>query len=134
MKITAPTMNKPMSTQTTTAEYLVICRGARFDESLLPEDIQNAMKQFHAWFERMSDQGKIKSGRQLAPEGKMLSGRKGVTDGPFAESKEGIAGYWFIQAASLEEAVEIAKGDPLLDYGHTVEIRPILEAPELQTA
>jgi hypothetical protein len=127
-------MNKPMSTQTTTAEYLVICRGARFDESLLPEDIQNAMKQFHAWFERMGDQGKIKSGRQLAPEGKMLSGRKGVTDGPFAESKEGIAGYWFIQAASLEEAVEIAKGDPLLDYGHTVEIRPILEAPELQTA
>jgi hypothetical protein len=33
-------------------------------------------------------------------------------DGPFAESKEGIAGYWFIQAANLEEAVEIAKGDP----------------------
>jgi hypothetical protein len=114
-----------MSTQTTTAEYLVICRGARFDESLLPEDIQNAMKQFDAWFERMSDQGKIKSGRQLGPEGKILSGRKGVTDGPFAESKEGIAGYWFIQAASLEEAVEIAKGDPLLDHGHTVEIRPI---------
>jgi hypothetical protein len=47
-------------------------------------------------------------------------------DGPFAESKEGVAGYWFIRAASLEAALEIAKGDPLLDYGHTVEIRPIL--------
>jgi hypothetical protein len=93
------------------------------------------MKQFSAWFERMSDQGKMKSGHQLAPEGKVLSGRKGVTDGPFAESKEGIAGYWFIQAASLEEAVEIAKGDPLLDYGHTTEIRPILpEAAEIQIA
>jgi hypothetical protein len=118
-----------MSTQTTAAEYLVICRGVRWDESLSPEDIHNAMKQFLAWFERMSDQGKVKSGRQLAPEGKILSGRKGVTDGPFAESKEGIAGYWFIQAASLEEAVEIAKGDPLLDYGHNTEIRPFLEAP-----
>ena len=84
------------------------------------------MEQFYAWFERMSDEGKMKSGHQLAPEGKVLSGRKGVTDGPFAESKEGIAGYWFIRAASLEEAVEIAKGDPLLDYGHTIEIRPIL--------
>src|ERR1700736_5994690 len=122
-----------MSTQTTTAEYLVICRGVRFDESLSPEEIQNAMKQYHAWFERMSDQGKMKSGRQLAPEGKILSGRKGVTDGPFAESKEGIAGYWFIRAASLEEAVEIVKGNPLLDYGHTIEIRPILpEAAEHQ--
>ncbi len=103
-----------MTTQTTTSEYLVICRGARFDEG--PEDTRNTMKQFYAWFERMSDQGKMKSGHQLAPEGKILSGRKGVTDGPFAESKEGI----------LEEAVEIAKGDPLLDYGHTIEIRPIL--------
>ena len=118
-----------MSTQATTAEYLVICRGVRWDESLSPEDIQNAMKRYHVWFERLSDEGKMKSGHQLAPEGKILSGRKVVTDGPFAESKEGIAGYWFIQAASLEEAVEIAKGDPLLDYGHNTEIRPFLEAP-----
>jgi len=120
-----------MSTQTTTAEYLVICRGARFNESLSPEAMQNAMKQFYAWFERLGEEGKMKSGHQLAPEGKVLSGRKGITDGPFAESKEGIAGYWFIQAASLEEAVEIAKGNPLLDYDHTIEIRPILpEAPQ----
>ena len=115
-----------MSTQTTTAEYLVICRGARLNESLSPEGMQNAMKQFYAWFERLGDEGKMKIGHQLAPEGKVLSGRKGVTDGPFAESKEGIAGYWFIQAASLEEAVEIAKGNPLLDYDYTIEIRPIL--------
>ena len=72
----------------------------------------------------------MKSGHQLPPEGKVLSGRKGVTDGPFAESKEGIAGYWFIQAASFEEAVEIVKGNPLLDYGHTIEIRPIFAAKD----
>jgi hypothetical protein len=115
-----------MLEQTTTSEYLVICRGAKLDESLSPEDIRNAMKQFDAWFERMIEQRKMKSGRQLASEAKILSGRKGVMDGPFVESKEGVAGYWFIQAASLEEAVEIAKGDPLLDYGHTIELRPIL--------
>jgi len=103
------------------------------DESLSPEDTQNAMKQFDAWFERMIEQRKMKSGHQLAPEAKILSGRKGVTDGPFAESKEGIAGYLFIRAASLEEAVKIVKGNPLLDYGHTIEIRPILpEVAELQ--
>jgi hypothetical protein len=116
-----------MTTQTTASEFLVICRGLRLDEDLRsPEDIQNAIKQFHAWFERMSDQGKLKSGHRLGAEGKVLSGRKDVMDGPFAESKEGVAGYWFIRATSLEEAVEIAEGDPLLDYGHTVEIRPIL--------
>jgi hypothetical protein len=115
-----------MSIQATAAEYLVICRGARLDESLSPEGKQDAMKRFYAWFERLADEGKMKNGHQLGPEGKVISGRKGVTDGPFAESKEGIAGYWFVQAASLEEAVEIAKGDPLLDFGHTIEIRPIL--------
>ena len=85
------------------------------------------MDQFSAWFEKMSAQGKLKNGHQLAPEGKVILGRKSVMDGPFAESKEGVAGYWFIQATSLEEAVEIANGDPLLDYGHIVEIRPILQ-------
>ena len=112
--------------KTTTSEYLVICRGGRFDEGLSPEDTENKMKQFSAWFERMSEQGKMKGGQQLEPQGKVIFGKKGVTDGPFAESKEAVAGYWFIQAATLEEAVEIANGGPLLDYGHIVEIRPIL--------
>ena len=115
--------------KTKTSEYLVICRGGSFDEGLSPEDTENKMKQFSAWFERMSEQGKMKGGQQLEPEGKVIFGKKGVTDGPFAESKEAVAGYWFIQAATLEEAVEIAKGDPLLDYGHIVEIRPILREP-----
>ena len=115
-----------MSIQTTAAEYLVICRGARLVESLTPEGMQNAMKRFYAWFEQLAGEGKIRSGHQLAPEGKVLSGGKALTDGPFPESKEAIAGYWIIQAESLEEAVEIAKGDPLLDFGHIIEIRPIL--------
>lgn len=115
-----------MSTQTIASQYLVICRGTGWDKILSPGDRQNAMKQFYAWFERLSDQGKMQSGHRLAPEGKILSGRKSVTDGPFVESKEAVAGYWFIQATSLEEAVEIAKGNPFLDYGVTVEVRPIL--------
>jgi hypothetical protein len=115
-----------MSTQTTKSEYLVICRGIRWNERLSPEDIENALKQFYAWFERLSDEGKMKSGHQLGPEGKILSGRKGVTDAPLAESKEAIAGYWFIYADSLEKAVEIAKGNPGLEYGQTIEVRRIL--------
>jgi len=65
-------------------------------------------------------------GHRLAPEGKVLAGTTQPTDGPFSETKEAIAGLWFIHANSLEEAVEIAKGDPALEYGHMIEIRPIL--------
>ena len=89
------------------------------------------LSRLYAWFERLTNEGKIKGVRRLADEGKILSGEKAVTDGPFPESKEAIAGYWFIQADSFEEAVEIAKGNPCLKYGETVEVRPIL--PENST-
>ena len=115
-----------MSTQTTKSEYLVLCRGTNWDKSLSPEEIRDALSQLYAWFERLTNEGKIKGVRRLADEGKILSGGRAVTDGPFPESKEAIAGYWFIQANSLEEAVEIAKGNPCLKYGETVEVRPIL--------
>ena len=75
----------------------------------------------------------MSGGHRLAPEGKVIAGRMAPTDGPFAESKEAIAGLWFIHPNSLEEAVEIAKGNPALEYGHTIEVRPILpEDPELE--
>ena len=107
-----------MSAQTTTSEYMVLSRGISWDESLSPEDVQNAEKQFYDWFDRLTEEGKIiERGHRLAPEGKVLSGRKAITDGPFSESKEAIAGYWFILAASLEEAVAIATDNPCLDYG-----------------
>jgi hypothetical protein len=49
-----------------------------------------------------------------------------VTDGPFAEAKEMVGGYWIIQAASREEAVEWGRRCPL--GGDTIlEIRRIAE-------
>ena len=46
-----------------------------------------------------------------------------VTDGPFAESKEALAGYYLIEAADLDEALEIAKEVPAPFGG--VEVRPV---------
>ncbi|MFJ4172127.1 YciI family protein [Paenarthrobacter sp. NPDC089714] len=46
-----------------------------------------------------------------------------VTDGPFAESKEALGGYYIIEAADLDEALEIAKEVPAPFGG--VEVRPI---------
>jgi hypothetical protein len=105
---------------------MVLCRGIIWDKSLSPEEIRNATSEFYAWFERLTNEGKIRGARRLAKAGEIVTNKKGVMDGPFPESKEAIGGYWFIQADSFEEAVEIAKGDPSIKYGHTVEVRPIL--------
>ena len=68
-------------------------------------------------------------------DGKILARKNVVTDGPFAESKEAIAGFFLIQAEALEQAVEIAKGCPGLEFGQTVEVRAIAAEPvELQIA
>jgi hypothetical protein len=50
-----------------------------------------------------------------------------VADGPFAESKEAVGGYLLLQANTLDEAVAIAKSNPTLEYGVTIEVRPVLE-------
>jgi hypothetical protein len=116
-----------MSTAMATSDYLVLSYGTSWDKSLSPEDIENATQQFYDWYKRLIKEGKMKSGHRLAADGKILAGRKSVMDGPFAESKEAVAGYWFIRARSLEEAVETAKGNPCLDYGVTIEVRPIIQ-------
>jgi hypothetical protein len=52
-----------------------------------------------------------------------------VTDGPFAESKELIAGFWLIQAKSMDEAIAWMKRAPF-GGGTQIEIRPVFEAED----
>ena len=124
-----------MIAKTTTSEYLLVFRNTGWHKDLSPEEIQQDMTRFTAWFERISNEGRFKGGGPLAHDGKTVAGRNVVTDGPFAESKEAIAGFFIIQADSLEQAVETAKGCPGLEFGQTVEVRAIAAEPvELQIA
>jgi hypothetical protein len=48
-----------------------------------------------------------------------------VTDGPFAETKEQLGGYYLLECASLEDAIEKAAQIPAARDG-SVEVRPIM--------
>jgi hypothetical protein len=115
-----------MDTKTTRSKYLVLSRGASWNTILSPTELRKMSAEFTAWFERLSNEGKMERGFQLAQKGKIVGARNAITDGPFPESKEAIGGYWFIIADSLEEAADIAKGNPCLEYGATVEVRPLI--------
>jgi hypothetical protein len=52
-------------------------------------------------------------------------GKTSVTDGPFAETKEVVAGFILIEAAGMDEALEIAAGIPLAKLG-SVEVRSVM--------
>ena len=110
-------------------EYLLLFRGTAWYNRLSPEELQKAMNQFKGWFDRLAQEGKFKAGQPLVREGAIVSGKNGrvVSDGPFAESKEAIGGYFLLLVNHLDEALEIAKECPALDYGVTVEVRPVAE-------
>lgn len=121
----------------TSEEYLLLFRGAQWDKELSPEEIQRVTSQWMDWFKRLTEEGKVKAGQPLKREGKIVSGKKGrtVADGPFAESKEAIGGYFLLRVSSLDEALDIARECPALEYGLTVEVRPVAECcPTMQRA
>lgn len=117
-------------TTPTIHDYLLLSRG-RWDASKSPEEIQAAIDAFYAWHAQLVAQGKFKPGQRLAAPTKLVT-RTGVLDGPFTEAKEIVGGYWFVRAASLDEAARIAADNPCLACGLMFEIRPI--EPELASA
>lgn len=86
----------------------------------------------------------VKAGIMLAGEGlhpsskgarvKFSGANRVVTDGPFTETKELVAGYWFWQVNSMEEAIAWLKRCPNPMPGESeIEIRPIFEAEDFGT-
>ena len=113
-----------MSEDTATSEYLVISRG-QWDADVPKEEIQNTIDRFYVWLDRLVDEGKMKRGQRLKTSGKIVQRKKDVRDGPFGEAKEVVGGYWFIVAKDLDEAGEIIAGNPCLELGLIMEVRPI---------
>jgi hypothetical protein len=118
-----------MSTRTSKSDYMLLFRGTDWEKRLSPEQLQQVVSDWATWFERLMQEGRCTGGHPLHGEGKLVSGKKGliVTDGPFAESKEAIGGYFYLQVANMDEAVEIAKQCPGLEHGCVVEVRPVAE-------
>ena len=120
-----------MNEQLSPSTFLVISRG-QWDTDASAEEIQAAIDQFYAWLNQLVKEGKMKTGQRLGTQGKTVTRNGVLLDGPFGETKEVIGGYWFILAGNLEEAAQIAAGNPCLKFGLFYEIRPI--DPEQATA
>ena len=92
-----------------------------------PEQIQAWMKQTMDWIGGIAAQNKFVLGNGLPfDDCRVVWHNQVVTNGPFGEIKETIGGYIIVKANSVEEAVEFAKGCPVLQGdGNSVEVRKI---------
>ena len=110
-------------------EFIVMMRLDLLTKSAqpTPEQMKVYMQRYHTWVDGIVAQGKFVGGTGLAPEGKVLKPNNVITDGPFAEIKESIAGFILIRATDLDEAVQLARGCPILNgEGNSVEVRKVV--------
>jgi hypothetical protein len=111
-------------------EYLLLFRGGdgrNLQQS--PEKWQAHMQKWMQWMGELTEQGKFVGAQPLNATGKHITGsQKIVTDGPFMEGKEMVGGYLKCKADTYEQAVEIAKGCPILEFEDgNVEVREVQE-------
>lgn len=108
-------------------EYALIMRHMDGSKIASPEQMQIWMKQTMDWIGGIAAQNKFVSGTGLLfDDARVVHHDKTVTNGPFGEIKETIGGLITVRAESFEEAVEFAKGAPVLGgEGNTMEVRKI---------
>ena len=93
---------------------------------------QQIYGEYRQLIDELRAKGKYLAGSQLqsiatSTSVRVREGKRLVTDGPFAETREQLGGYFLVEAANLDEAIEIAARIPSARTG-TIEVRPLVEA------
>jgi len=110
-------------------EFMLLIRNEGDGKAgLSPEQQQQLIDACMVYIEDLIKKGNLKGAQPLIREGKIISGTPGAfKDGPYNESKEIIVGYYHILAKDMDEAIDIAKGNPEFAFvkGARIEVRPI---------
>ena len=113
------------------SKYMLIMRNGRSVERFEDMDFDAVITAMGKYNEAMIDAGVLLAGDGLADpaQGAVVefTGEAPiVTDGPYGEVHELFNGFWTIQAATKEEAIEWAKRAPLTP-GNKIEVRRVTD-------
>src|SRR5664279_531094 len=94
---------------------------------LSPGELQKHMEHGTAYISNLIKEGKLKSASPVDKGSRIVTENNGtMKDGPFNESKEVVAGYFLIAAGDIDEAVAIAKANPIFkDIPTKIEVHPM---------
>jgi hypothetical protein len=95
-----------------------------------PEDMSATMSAYFAFSEEARKAGVLLGGEGLdrsssATTVRVSGGERVLSDGPFAETKEQLGGYYLLECANLDEAIDWAARIPGAATG-SVEVRPVM--------
>jgi hypothetical protein len=106
--------------------YLLLFRNTNWENYGLSEaEIRTSLDNVNAWFDGLASSGKLVAAQPLLDESVVITGKGGrsVTDGPFSEAKEVVGGYVLLNVEGRDEAIAIAKTNPMHEFGLTTEVR-----------
>jgi hypothetical protein len=113
-------------------KYLLMIYGdERGFEQMSDEERHAVYAEYDAFARDMAAKGQMVGGDELqstatATTVRVRDGERLVTDGPFAETKEQLGGYFLVDVADLDAAIEAAARIPGAKTG-SIEVRPIVE-------
>ena len=112
--------------------YMLMINNDESALAAMPIDkIQQMSAAYSAYTEALKTSGVWLAGERLRPTQattsvRIADGKTNVIDGPYADTKEQLAGFYMIEAADIDTAIEWAARCPAASTG-TVELRPIWE-------
>lgn len=97
-----------------------------------PEQMSETFQEYEKYSSWLVEKGWMRAGEPLADTGQATTvrerdGKPLTTDGPFAETREQLGGYYIVECANLDEAIEAASKLPAVAAGGSVEVRPIVD-------
>lgn len=114
-------------------EFVLVFRDSNNpDFKPSPEQMQEVLSAWMNWMGGMAAQNKLadRGSRLSVTSAKTVKPNNVVTDGPYMEIKEFINGYTIVKTANIDEAVDLAKGCPILKIGGNVEVRAIVASDD----
>lgn len=110
-------------------EYMLLIRNTGDSKAKFsPDQHKEFVTACQVYIEQLTKNGNLISAQPLIRDGKIISGTPGAfKEGPYSDANEVQVGYYHILAKDMDEAIDIAKGNPEFAYTATarIEVRPI---------
>lgn len=115
--------------------YLLLIYTAEPNEPIPDREAGPELAAYGAFTRWTQENGSLRAGEALQPTStattvRVRDDRTITTDGPYAETKEQLGGFYLLDVANIDEAIEAASRIPGARHG-AVEVRPIMELPSM---